>query len=51
MEIPKPMIVACRCGWQGEQRDLITFKDSDIKQCPACARPFEKLKMPAPDRS
>jgi hypothetical protein len=42
----KKILVACRCGWQGEQRQLLSFKLSDAKYCPACARLFKTWPVP-----
>lgn len=32
----KPVLVSCRCGWFGDQDDLITNPYSDIRRCPLC---------------
>ena len=50
MNKAKPIIVACRCGWEGDQRDLVSYKHQDEKYCPACAQAFKKWPS-APPRS
>jgi hypothetical protein len=48
IEDPKPLLVACRCGWQGEDRQLIrTDKHETKRHCPCCGRQFK----PFPDTS
>jgi hypothetical protein len=42
----KPMVVACRCGWQGEDTQLISWKTVATKYCPACGRAFKPLPSP-----
>lgn len=39
----KRVLVACQCGWPGEQRDLITSKVNPERHCPACLRPFKRV--------
>lgn len=37
------IMLACRCGWQGYQDELISEKHAaggDSKRCPDCNRPF-----------
>jgi hypothetical protein len=37
----KPLLVACRCGWQGEDRQLIRAnKHERQRYCPGCGRQF-----------
>ncbi len=40
MDNLKPLIVACRCGWQGDDRQLISVKDAPSRYCPSCGRLF-----------
>ena len=42
MDDPKPIIVACQCGWQGDQRDVISIKHSATRYCPVCGRLFRQ---------
>lgn len=37
----KPQLVACRCGWNGEQRDLGSEKFKTDRFCPACGEVFK----------
>jgi hypothetical protein len=40
--VPKPLTVACRCGWEGEDRQLIRAnKHERQRYCPGCGRQFE----------
>lgn len=43
MEDFKPKIIACRCGWQGEDQQLITVKNQMDRYCPDCARVFAPM--------
>ena len=44
-----PVTVACRCGWFGDQDDLIKNPYSDVRRCPICDGGF--LKWPRASRS
>lgn len=38
----KPLLVGCRCGWQGEDWHLIRVNKHDRdRYCPACGRHFK----------
>jgi len=38
----KPLLVGCRCGWEGEDRQLIRVNKYDRDcYCPACGRHFK----------
>lgn len=38
MRAMKPRPANCRCGWYGEDRQLIRHKGLAAKYCPACGR-------------
>lgn len=33
---PKPAGVSCRCGFHGDETDLIVNPYSDVRRCPVC---------------
>lgn len=48
----KPIIVACRCGWEGPQDQLVKpEKFRDHQYCPACGRLFRKWPSSTPSLS
>jgi hypothetical protein len=36
------IIVACKCGWEGDQELLVEVKGCDGKYCPHCGKWFAR---------
>lgn len=36
------IIVQCRCGWIGSERELKNWEDMESRHCPKCGERFER---------